>query len=187
MKPINSLANHLLIAMPSLDDPFFSKSVTYICEHNKEGALGLVINQPLESSYQELFEHLKIPQIASNLLNKPLLAGGPVDRERGFILHRPRGQWQSSLYVTEDITLSTSEDILHSIAQSAEPQQVLISLGYAGWQANQLEEELKENTWLFVEATPEILFETPTDEIWLKSAQLLGVDLNQISALEGHA
>ncbi|NVK22334.1 MAG: YqgE/AlgH family protein [Kangiellaceae bacterium] len=187
MNTVNNLSNHLLIAMPNLQDPFFSRSVTYICEHNEEGALGIVLSLPLEATYQELFEHMKIPCEMDNAHNLPLLAGGPVDRERGFILHSPVGNWQSSLKVSEDIALSTSEDILDSIAQHNQPQETLIALGYAGWEKGQLEQELEENSWLFVPANKDVLFYTAPEQRWHKATQLLGIDWTQISEQDGHA
>ena len=187
MNAVNNLSNHLLIAMPNLQDPFFSRSVTYICEHNEEGALGIVLSLPLEATYKELFEHMKIPCVMENANELPLLAGGPVDRERGFILHSPVGNWQSSLKVSEDIALSTSEDILDSIAQQSQPQESLIALGYAGWEKGQLEQELEENSWLFVPANKDILFHTAPEQRWQKATQLLGIDWTQISEQDGHA
>lgn len=187
MKTIHSLANHLLIAMPSLQDPFFTRSVIYICEHNEQGALGITLNLPLEASYQELFEHLKSSYEPSEASRQPLLAGGPVDRERGFILHSPVGNWQSSLVITDDIALTTSEDILISIANHQQPNESIIALGYAGWTPGQLEKEIEENSWLFVEAKKELLFHTPAEDCWQKATQVLGIDWGQISGQDGHA
>lgn len=187
MKQINSLADYLLIAMPSLDDPFFSRSVTYICEHSPDGALGIVLNTPLEATYQELFEHLQCATLDSPTLQTKLLAGGPVSPERGFILHSPIGNWNSSLTITDDVALSTSEDILTAIALNQGPEKARIALGYAGWEKGQLEKEIEENSWLFVKANEDLLFDTPLDDIWLKATQLLGIDWTQLSSQEGHA
>ncbi|WP_251358757.1 YqgE/AlgH family protein [Kangiella sp. TOML190] len=187
MQPINSLANHLLIAMPSLEDPFFNRSVTYICEHSSEGALGIVINIPLEATYQELFDHLKFETNSDQPLAEKLLAGGPVSPERGFILHSPIGNWQSSLTVTNELALSTSEDILSAIAKNEGPEKVRIALGYAGWEKGQLEKEMEDSSWLLVEATPDLLFDTPADQVWHKATELLGIDWTQLSNQEGHA
>lgn len=187
MQQINSLANHLLIAMPNLEDPYFSRSVTYICEHSAEGALGIVLNTELEANYQELFEHLKFATLDTPMLATKLLAGGPVSPERGFILHSPIGNWDSTLTVTDDIALSTSEDILTAIALNQGPEKVKIALGYAGWEKGQLEKELEENSWLFVPSNETLLFDTPVTEIWNKATQLLGFDWNQVSTQEGHA
>lgn len=187
MEAIQSLANHLLVAMPSLHDPFFSRSVTYICEHNEQGALGLVLSLPLEATYDELFKHLNIDTTADNIDQRVLLAGGPVDRERGFILHSPIGNWESSLTISDDIALSTSEDILQAIAKHEGPEDVVITLGYAGWDEGQLEAEIEENSWLFAPADNDIIFRTRPKERWLKATQLLGVDWTQIAEQEGHA
>ncbi|WP_018623448.1 YqgE/AlgH family protein [Kangiella aquimarina] len=186
MEAIQSLANHLLVAMPSLHDPFFSRSVTYVCEHNEQGALGLVLSLPLEATYDELFKHLNI-ETNGNEDDRVLLAGGPVDRERGFILHSPLGNWESSLTISDDIALSTSEDILKAIAQHQGPEDVVIALGYAGWEKGQLEKEIEENSWLFAPADKNIIFRTRPEERWLKATQLLGIDWTQISEQDGHA
>lgn len=186
MEAIQSLANHLLVAMPSLHDPFFSRSVTYVCEHNEQGALGLVLSLPLEATYDELFKHLNI-ETAGNVDDRALLAGGPVDRERGFILHSPLGNWDSSLAISDDIALSTSEDILKAIAKQQGPEDVVITLGYAGWEEGQLEKEIEENSWLFAPADKDIIFRTRPEERWLKATQLLGIDWTQISEQDGHA
>lgn len=186
MEAIQSLANHLLVAMPSLHDPFFSRSVTYVCEHNEQGALGLVLSLPLEATYDELFKHLNI-ETNGNQDDRVLLAGGPVDRERGFILHSPLGNWESSLTISDDIALSTSEDILKAIAQHQGPEDVVIALGYAGWEQGQLEKEIEENSWLFAPADKDIIFRTRPEERWLKATQLLGIDWTQISEQDGHA
>ncbi|MBD3652665.1 YqgE/AlgH family protein [Kangiella sp.] len=186
MEAIQSLANHLLVAMPSLHDPFFSRSVTYVCEHNEQGALGLVLSLPLEATYDELFKHLNI-ETEDNIDSRVLLAGGPVDRERGFILHSPLGNWESSLAISNDIALSTSEDILKAIAKRQGPEDVVITLGYAGWEEGQLEKEIEENSWLFAPADKDIIFRTRPEERWLKATQLLGIDWTQISEQDGHA
>ncbi len=187
MQSIESLANHLLIAMPTLEDPFFNRSVTYICEHSTEGALGIVLNIQLEATYQELFEHLKFSTQDNPKLSARLLAGGPVSPERGFILHSPIGNWNSSLTITDEIALSTSEDILTAIAANQGPEEVRIALGYAGWEKGQLEKEIEENSWLLVEANQDLLFHTPIEQLWQKATQLLGIDWTQITTQEGHA
>lgn len=187
MEAIQSLANHLLVAMPSLHDPFFSRSVTYICEHNEQGALGIVLSLPLEATYDELFKHLNIETSSDQRDERALLAGGPVDRERGFILHSPIGSWESSLTISDEIALSTSEDILQAIATQQGPEDVVIALGYAGWEEGQLEKEMEENSWLFAPADKEIIFRTRPEERWLKATKLLGIDWTQIAEQEGHA
>lgn len=191
MHTIESLANHLLIAMPNLDDAFFEKSVVYICEHSEHGALGITLSTELEADYQELFTHLKLPIAQNNAekidLKRKLLAGGPVAQERGFILHQPIGNWDSSLTITDHLALSTSEDILSAIAKHEGPEQARIALGYAGWDAGQLEKELETNSWLYVEANSKMLFETPANKLWDNAAQLLGINWSQLSQQEGRA
>jgi len=187
MESINSLANHLLVAMPTLEDSFFSRSVTYICEHTKEGALGIMLSQPLDATYHELFDHLKISSTNQNVLDNTLLAGGPVDKERGFILHSPLGSWNSSLSISDDIALSTSEDILTAIANNQGPEEAIIALGYSGWDKGQLEREIEENSWLIVPADKEIIFHTAPQQRWQQATKLLGIDWTQLTEHSGHA
>lgn len=184
---MNSLANHLLIAMPTLQDTFFSRSVTYICEHTEEGALGIMLSQPLEATYHELFNHLRIASTNRDVLDNTLLAGGPVDKERGFILHSPLGNWDSSMTISDDIALSTSEDILTAIANQQGPDEEVIALGYSGWDKGQLEREIQENSWLIVPANKDIIFHTKPEHRWQKATQLLGIDWTQLSEQSGHA
>jgi putative transcriptional regulator len=187
MESINSLANHLLIAMPNLEDSFFSRSVTYICEHTEEGALGIMLSQPLEATYHELFDHLKISSTNQDVLDNALLAGGPVDKERGFILHSPLGSWNSSLTISDDIALSTSEDILAAIANREGPDEAVIALGYSGWDKGQLEQEIEENSWLIVPADKNIIFHTEPQKRWQQATKLLGIDWTQLTEHSGHA
>ena len=181
----HSLKNHFLIAMPGLADPRFSQSVTYICEHNEGGAMGIVINQPASMSYKELFDQLQLNDNYDD--SSPLLKGGPVQKERGFVLHSSEKQWTSTLNVSEEISLTGSKDILEDIANHQGPQDVLIAIGYAGWNAGQLEEEVVQNSWLTVPAEKQILFNTPIDKRWTSAAQQLGIDLNLLSSQAGHA
>ena len=181
------LRDHFLLAMPALSEGIFSQSVTYICEHGESGAMGIVINQPLELSVEEIFEHLKIPP-HGDFSKSPVMAGGPVQIDHGFVLHRrcPRS-WDASLKVTDEITLTTSCDILRAIANDEGPQEHLIALGYAGWAAGQLEQELAENSWLTMPANGDIIFNTPPHQRLGAAAALLGIDMNLISAAAGHA
>ena len=181
------LRDHFLLAMPGLSEGIFSQSVTYICEHGESGAMGIVINQPLELSVEEIFEHLKIAP-HSDFSKLPVMAGGPVQIDHGFVLHRrcPR-RWEASLRVTDEITLTTSCDILRAIANDEGPQEHLIALGYAGWAAGQLEQELAENSWLTMPANGDIIFNTPPHQRLGAAATLLGIDMNLISAAAGHA
>ncbi len=183
---MDSLKNHFLIAMPALEDSNFFHSVTLICEHNEEGAMGIVVNHPLQVTQRELFEHLNIPAGDENE-KLPVMAGGPVQPERGFVIHNNSGNWQSSLSISNDIAITTSEDILQAMARNEGPDNAFVALGYAGWSAGQLEQELADNAWLSVAASPEILFQTPVDNRWNAAAQLLGVDIQQVSSDLGHA
>ncbi len=190
LEPV-SLANHFLIAMPAMTDPNFARSLTYLCEHNAEGALGIIINKPLEIDLGSLFERVSVPltqgENQAKYRNLPVYFGGPVQTDRGFVLHRPAGEWQSTLYVTPDVGLTSSRDILQSMSESGEPDNVLVSLGYAGWAAGQLEWELSQNAWLTVAADPEVIFRLPPEERLPAAMQLLGVDFARLSDVAGHA
>ena len=187
-----SLTNHFIIAMPSLNDPNFEQSVSYICEHNNEGAMGVVINRPTDLTFSELCEQLEIEITDNDTANYPIYDGGPVEIDRGFILHTPIGDWESTLEVTKDIGLTMSQDIIEAIANgyssdSNPPKHVIIALGYAGWSEDQIEDEIAANTWLNVPATDEILFRTPTENRWTAAAASLGINLQTISSDIGHA
>lgn len=171
--------------MPGLTDPRFSQSVTYVCEHNEGGAMGIMINQPAKLSYKELFEQLQLNDDYND--ESPLLLGGPVQKERGFVLHSSEKQWTSTLSVSDDIALTGSKDILDDIANHQGPKNVLIALGYAGWDAGQLEEEIVQNSWLTVPAEKHIIFDTPLDKRWTSAAKQLGIDLALMSSQAGHA
>lgn len=181
------LNNQFLIAMPTLADPNFFQTVTYISEHNADGALGLIINRPMSLTLGQLLEHLQITTDQVELAASPIYQGGPVQPEQGFVLHTPVGHWGSTLRVTEHIGITTSRDILQAVAQGEGPEQWLVTLGYAGWGPRQLERELAENAWLSGPADPDILFHTPSERRWSAAAALLGVDLNLLSAAAGHA
>lgn len=186
---MESLANHFLIAMPAMVDPNFARSLTYLCEHNEEGALGVVINRPTEMNLGALFDQVGIPLEASapaDLADRPVYFGGPVQTDRGFVLHRPGGEWQSTLHVG-NLGLTSSRDVLQSLASGGAPQDVLITLGYAGWSAGQLEWEISQNAWLTVAADPQIIFALPADERLPAAMQLLGVDFANLSDVAGHA
>ena len=182
-----SLQNHFLLAMPSLRESIFSQSITYICEHGDQGAMGIVINQPLELSLSEIFEHLQI-EAQGRVPQVQIMSGGPVQIDHGFVLHRKSDrQWEASLRVTAEITLTTSRDILQAMAQGDGPPDHLVALGYAGWSAGQLEEELAENSWLTLPADSSVIFSTPYHLRHSAAAASLGVDMNLISAQAGHA
>lgn len=182
-----SLKNQLLIAMPSLNDSFFKKSVTYICEHNENGAIGIIINQPLTQTLSFVFEQMDIASDNEQMANSPLLFGGPVQQERGFVLHAPSGHWRSSMPLKDDLSITTSKDILEALAQGEGPKDAIVALGYAGWEANQLESELAENSWLTSQASHELLFDVPFHNRWEAAANQLGIDIKQLSQDVGHA
>jgi len=183
----DGLRNHFLLAMPSLTDALFANSITYLCDHNEEGAMGLVINQPLDLSLEEVFEHLNLSW-SGRLRGTPVMAGGPVHMDRGFVLHRPGPEnWESSLSVSDEIQLTTSRDILEAIAEGNGPRHHLFALGYAGWSAGQLEDEISDNSWLTLPADTGVIFDTPYHLRASAAAALLGVDLNLISGEAGHA
>ena len=182
-----SLTNHFLIAMPQLDDPNFFHSVTYICQHDAEGAMGIIINQPLDMKLGDILQHLEIDNDDQDLAQQPIYFGGPVQQDRGFILHSPSRNWRGTLFISDEIALTSSSDILDDIAAHKGPKQSLVALGYAGWGAGQLEEELAQNAWLSVPASAEIIFDTPVEKRWQKAASLLGVDLQLLSEDIGHA
>jgi len=190
MDPSRSLKNHFLIAMPTLGDPNFYHSVTYICEHNDEGAMGITINRPSTITIDDLLPQMGL---VADLRHAEtlILEGGPVEPEHGFLIHTPRGVWQSSMAITDKITLTTSKDILGSFANAQEglicPDKFIVALGYAGWGAGQLEHEILENSWLTVPANEEILFDLPFQDRWQAAADLIGIDLNQLSSQTGHA
>jgi putative transcriptional regulator len=181
------LTNHFLIAMPGLADPNFYHTVTYICEHNDNGALGIVINRPLTTRLGEIFDHLEIQTKSAKIAQQAVYLGGPVQPERGFVIHRPLGDWDATLKITDNLGVSSSRDILAAIAEGAGPQRCLIALGYAGWGAGQLEQEMAQNAWLSGPADERILFDLPVEQRWSAAAQLLGVDLNLLSGDAGHA
>lgn len=187
MSIVTTLANHLLIAMPSLSDPNFKHAVVYVCENQPEGTVGLIINRPMEFPLSIVFEQLQIAPSNIEQNNKPLLFGGPVQPERGFVIHKQHGEWRSSLELRDDVTVTTSNDIIRAIADDKGPKDALVTLGYAGWGEHQLEEEVKENVWLVCPYKPEILYDVPFDKRWEYAGKLIGVDMHQLSAFSGHA
>jgi len=186
---MDSLQNHLLIAMPSLDDPYFQRSVVYICEHDADGAMGIIVNQPIaQLSVKQLLAKLEMPnEQCGNPLNQQVFNGGPMAQERGFILHSPQTSWSSSVSIAPDIMLTTSKDILQVLGTEQAPQSYLISLGYAGWSQGQLEQELLDNAWLTLEADPNILFNTAVEERWQQATKQLGFDIWQLTSQAGHS
>ena len=187
METSGSLANQLLIAMPGMADPNFSSTVTLICEHNDEGALGIVINRPLNLRLGGLFEQLQLENPDPAALDHPVLMGGPVGPERGFVLHDTSHRYENSLAVSSEICLTLSRDIIDAMASGRGPEKSLVALGYAGWDAGQLEAEMLANSWLNVPATPELVFDTPFAERWNSAARTLGIDIARMSSDAGHA
>jgi len=181
------LTQHFLIAMPAMTDPHFAKTLTFICEHNAQGALGVVVNRPIDMTLQTLLQRIDITTQSEVVKRTPVHYGGPVQIDRGFVLHAPVGDWQMSLKVNDAIALTTSKDILQAVARGEGPAQILVTLGYAGWAPGQLEHELAQNAWLTVAADPVILFETPADQRYEAGLKLLGIDLSMLSDDAGHA
>lgn len=182
-----NLTHHFLIAMPTMADPNFARTLTYICEHNRQGALGIVVNRPLDMTLGMLFERIDIPLKNERLANQPVMYGGPVQTDRGFVLHRPVGSWQATLPVNDELGLTSSRDILQSVGSLGVPEEFLVSLGYAGWAPGQLEYELAQNAWLTVAADPDIIFGLPPEQRLPAAMQLLGFDLANLSDVAGHA
>jgi len=207
---MDTLENQFLIAMPSLADDYFTKTVTYICEHNDEGAMGLIINMPVNITLQDLLKQIeendkeqaseeqsltqqqtsteseKISS-ADHSLEQLVLSGGPISQNRGFVLHRTQPGWNSSLALSDDIMITTSKDILLALGTNKAPEQFMVTLGYAGWGPGQLETELKANSWLTIDADSDILFNTPIEQRWQKATEKLGIDIAHLSSDIGHA
>jgi len=181
------LTNHFLIAMPAMKDPNFEQTVTFICQHNLEGALGIIINRTIDLTVGDVLDQMKIERKPSSQSDAPVHYGGPVQIERGFILHENTGDWDSTLQISSLTNLTTSQDILVAIANNAGPSRALLALGYAGWGEGQLEREISENAWLHWPADNELIFSTPVERRWSRAAGLLGVDLSLLSTDAGHA
>ncbi|MGC4060315.1 MAG: YqgE/AlgH family protein [Aquabacterium sp.] len=188
--PIN-LTNQFLIAMPGMSDGNFAGTVVYMCEHNDKGALGLVINRPIDINLRNLFEKVDLTLERPDLATTPVYFGGPVQTERGFVLHESLdaegGHYSSTLKIAAGLEMTTSRDVLEALSNGAGPRKVFITLGYAGWSAGQLEEELGRNGWLNVDAEPDIIFNTPVEQRYDKALSLLGIDRNFLMGEAGHA
>tara|TARA_R110001592_G_scaffold31254_4_gene110420 strand:- start:108 stop:770 length:663 start_codon:yes stop_codon:yes gene_type:complete len=220
---MKSLENQFLIAMPSLANGYFNKTVTYICEHNDEGAMGLIINMPVNITLHDLLKQIEendheesnknaatqtaddkseqqLEQapfsgaksvtediLLDNSLEQLVLSGGPISQNRGFVLHRTQSGWKSSLALSKDIMITTSKDILMALGTEKAPDQFMVTLGYAGWAAGQLEAELHANSWLTIDADSDILFNTPIEQRWQKATQKLGINIAHLSSDIGHA
>ena len=181
-----SLRDHFLIAMPGLNDSSFAHTVTYICEHSDKGAMGVVINSATPMQLREIFAQMELQDLG-DAGEQIIMAGGPVQPERGFVLHPSDSKWQSTLEVSPEISLTASRDIIVALAEGRGPSQYLITLGYAGWGEGQLEAEIAANSWLTVPADKEIIFNTPFEQRWTAAAQALGIDVNLIASTAGHA
>jgi len=187
--PQLNLANHFLIAMPSMQDPVFGGTVVYVCEHNENGVLGVVINKPTDMTMQVLFERidLKLEGDQDSAVDQPVMFGGPVQDDRGFVLHTPGQRYSSSLTVTSDVAFTTSIDVLEAVASGDGPPRMLVSIGYSGWSPGQLEDEIGRNGWLTVGADPEILFGVPIEQRYTAAIRLLGIDPLMLASEAGHA
>lgn len=186
MERIN-LTNQFLIAMPAMADPYFSRAVIYICEHNEHGALGVIVNHPIGLTLAGLFEKMEMELASDEMADLPVHFGGPVQTDRGFVLHRPAGEWQSTLRVTDEISLTSSKDVLSAIGKENQPRDILMVLGYSGWEAGQLENELAQNAWLTVPASGDILFNVPSEARLEAAMQKLGISFEQLTDATGHA
>ncbi len=189
--PRIDLTNQFLIAMPGMADETFAGAVVYLCEHNAKGALGLVINKPIDIKLRKLFEKVELSLDREELAEQPVFFGGPVQTERGFVLHEKLGDdvshYNSTLSIPGGLEMTTSKDVLEAMAEGTGPKRVLITLGYSGWQAGQLEDEIGRNGWLTVSADPKVIFDTPIDKRYDSALSLLGIDPRMLSQEAGHA
>jgi putative transcriptional regulator len=184
---MRSLQEHFLIAMPAMADPNFTETVTYICKHDAEGAFGIILNRPGSLSVAEMLGQLAIPVDDRSHADTPVLVGGPVEPERGFVLHRSEQPFEATLPTAGDIKVTVSLDVLAAIGQGKGPKPMLVALGYAGWGRGQLEAEIEHNSWLTVPADPAIVFDTPFEQRWAAALGLPGVDIRRITHYAGHA
>lgn len=184
---IHSLANNLLVAMPSIKESNFARTVIYLCEHREEGSVGLIINRPMKHSLSMVFEQLSIAPIRIEQNQLPLMFGGPIQPERGFVMHKNLGEWRSSILLQDGVTVTTSNDIIRAIAEDKGPKDILITLGYSGWVENQLEKEILGNEWLVCPFRQEILYDIPFEDRWEYAGTILGIKMNQLSVSAGHA
>ena len=186
-----NLQHHFLIAMPALQDPLFKRAVVYICEYNEDGAMGIIINKPLENLQVDgVLEKLKIapePRDPAIRLDKPVFIGGPLAEDRGFILQTPPDCFASSIRISDDTVITTSRDVLETIGTAKQPTDVIVALGYSSWEKGQLEQEILDNAWLTAPADASILFHTPISERWREAAKLIGIDIHNMPSEAGHA
>jgi putative transcriptional regulator len=188
MSDTSSLTNHLLVAMPSLADPNFAQSVTLVCEHSVDkGALGIVINKPLPMTLSEVLSQMNLDAGDPEIGTRAVLRGGPLHKDRGFVLHRPGGTWDSSHAVSESVQVTTSRDVLAAMARGEGPRDAFVALGYAGWEVGQLEREMLDNAWLSLPLDEHILFDLPFEDRWHAAWRKLGIDVGKVSHVAGHA
>lgn len=187
MVEFQSLANQFLIAMPALGDPNFARTVTVICQHDENGALGVVINRATQLTLRDVLQQLSLPDDKLGDPDRPVYQGGPVQTELGLILHESLGNWDATLAISDSLGLTTSRDILEAVADNRGPPSHILVLGYAGWGSGQLEREMVENAWLSGPIDPNIIFRTPVENRWWQAAALLGIDIANLSAETGHA
>lgn len=186
MKQATYLTDQFIIAMPNLADPNFFHTVAYLCQHNEDGALGIVINRSTDMKLGEIFKQMDINVTAPASAETPVFAGGPVQQERGFVVHTSGGDWHATMAVSDTISLTTSRDVLEAIAAGEGPEQYLVALGYAGWGAGQLEKEIMDNAWLNTPSGKQVLFDTPVNLRWTAAAGQIGIDINLLTAPAGH-
>lgn len=185
---MHSLEHSFLVAMPTLDDGWFEKTVIYIVEDNEHGTMGLVINSPNRLKIKDLLEHFHMPYHGhSPLFETQVLIGGPVDNERGFILHRPQGNWKSSMHLPDGLAMTVSEDFLEAISHEEAPEHFMVCLGFSGWEPNQLAQEMQENSWLTIPYNQSLLFDTPIEQRWEVALATLGIHPEKLSSQAGHA
>lgn len=187
MHEASPLTNQLLIAMPALRDPNFARGVTFLCQHGEDGAMGLMINRLSEYRLGDVLAQMNMQSKIAEVIDAPVLIGGPVQPERGFVLHSPNGTWESSFRISDQISVTTSRDILVAMAAGNGPRHAVVALGYSGWSPGQLEQELCENHWLTAPAAECVLFETPLEDRWTAAAGLVGVNMIQLTSYAGHA
>lgn len=187
MNRMRSLEGHFLIAMPGMGDPNFSGTVAFVCKHNEEGALGIVVNRPSDMHLGDVFSQLSLEASSEDLADQPVMNGGPVQPDRGFVLHQSDQAFDSTVDPDADVKVTVSQDILRTMAHGEGPAPALVALGYAGWSSGQLESELAANAWLSTPADPSVIFSTPIEQRWAAAAALLGVDIRQVTNYAGHA
>lgn len=187
MNELIYLNNQFIIAMPNLADPHFFHTVTYLCQHNEEGALGIIINRSADMKLGDIFKQMRIPVTSLAACETPVFFGGPVQQERGFVLHPTGGDWAVTMPVSETISLTTSRDVIEAIAIDKGPERYFVALGYAGWGGGQLEKEMLANSWLNTPYQNQVLFDTPIDLRWFTAANQIGININQLTVPAGHA